>query len=71
MIFGLLWGRWKMSLRVDVQLGTRIPDTISRGKRAVLEREAEFMVEETREGEGSMAVVADKSCGRWVSKSLA
>jgi hypothetical protein len=55
-------GRWKMTtLRVDVPLETRIPDTISRGKRAVLEREAEFMIEET-EG-GSVAVVAGKSCG--------
>lgn len=54
-----------MPLRVDIPLGTRIPDTISRDKRAVLEREAEFMVEET-EGEGeSVAVVASKSCGRW------
>jgi hypothetical protein len=63
-----------MPLRVDTPLGTRIPDTISRGKRTVLEREAEFMVEETEEGEvESVAVVAAKSCGRWyngVSKSL-
>lgn len=55
-----------MSLVVDIPLGTRIPDTISRGKRAVLEREAASMVEETEEGEEeSVAVVASKSCGRW------
>ena len=55
-----------MTLGADIPLGTRIPDTISRGKRAVLEREAEFMVEEIEEGEReSVAVVAGKSCGRW------
>lgn len=51
-----------MSLRVDIPLGARIPDTISRGKRAVLERESEFMNEETGE---LVIVVAGKSCGRW------
>ena len=51
-----------MTLRIDIPLETRIPDTISRGKRAVLEREAKFMIEETGE---SVAAVAGKSCGRW------
>ena len=64
--FGLLWGQLKMSLRVDIPLETRLPDIISLGKRAVLERETELMVEETEESEGgSVAVVAGKSCGRW------
>lgn len=52
-----------MTLREDIPLETRIPGTISRGKRALLEREAEFKIEGT-EGE-SLAVVAGKSCGRW------
>ena len=52
-----------MSLREEIPLERRIPGIISRGKRAVLEREAEFKMEGT-EGE-SLAVVAGKSCGRW------
>ena len=51
-----------MPLREDIPLETRIPETISRGKRAVLEREAEFMIEDI-EGE-SLAVIAGKSFGR-------
>ena len=50
-------------MRIDIPLEIGIPDTISRGKRAVLEREAEFIIEKT-EGE-SLADVAGKSCNRW------
>ena len=49
-------------MRKDIPSETRIPDPISRGKRVVLEREAEFMIEDTERE--SLAVVAGKSCGR-------